>query len=162
MEDKETDTQQENSDETENTTADEDQVIASKEGTTTRKETVDEAGGETTAQEEDEDAPSDDSAGEDTPFPEDFDPSMFTPPTDVPTLVKIIFPMLAESAWQNLGLMVKPGSTEGSMDLKQVKLAIDSMDALFRVIGEEMEETERKEIQGLLTNLRLNFVQKSS
>ena len=47
-------------------------------------------------------------------------------------------------------------------EIKQVKLAIDSIDALFIKLRSELEDGERRDIEGLLTNLRLNFVEKSS
>jgi len=95
-------------------------------------------------------------------YPPGPDPAMFAPPSDVPSLARIFISMLAESAWQNLGLIARPGTTKVSLDLKQVKLAIDSIDSLFTNLSGELEEGEKKEIQGLLTNLRLNFVEKSS
>jgi len=97
----------------------------------------------------------------DSGIPE-LDPAMFAPPSDVPSLAKIFISMLAESAWLNLGLMARPGTTEVSVDLKQVKLAIDSISALFTTLKGQLEDSGKREIEGLLTNLRLNFVEKSN
>jgi len=81
---------------------------------------------------------------------------------DKPVLVKDILLMtifsLEGKAWAYLGLTAHPETQKPEKDLNQAKLAIDSIDAIYKILEPSLSDEEKKEIQVSLTNLRLNFV----
>ncbi len=81
---------------------------------------------------------------------------------DKPVLVKDILLMtifsLEGKAWAYLGLTAHPETQKPEKDLNQAKLAIDSIDALYKILEPSLTDEEKKDIQVSLTNLRLNFV----
>jgi len=81
---------------------------------------------------------------------------------DKPVLVKDILLMtifsLEGKAWAYLGLTAHPETQKLEKDLNQARLAIDSIDAIYRILEPSLTDEEKKEIQVSLTNLRLNFV----
>jgi hypothetical protein len=81
---------------------------------------------------------------------------------DKPVLVKDILLMtifsLEGKAWAYLGLTAHPETQKLEKDLNQARLAIDSIDAIYKILEPSLTDEEKKEIQVSLTNLRLNFV----
>ncbi len=81
-----------------------------------------------------------------------------------PVLVKDILLMtilsLEGKAWAYLGLIAHPETQKPKEDMNEAKIAIDSIDAIFKIIEPLLSNDERKDIQTRLTNLRLNFVRK--
>uniref|UniRef100_A0A7C4XBE0 DUF1844 domain-containing protein n=1 Tax=candidate division WOR-3 bacterium TaxID=2052148 RepID=A0A7C4XBE0_UNCW3 len=81
---------------------------------------------------------------------------------DEPVPVKEILLMtilsLEGKAWAYLGLISHPETQKPKKDLNEAKLAIDSIDAIFKLIESSLSPEEKKDIQVRLTNLRLNFV----
>ncbi|MEO0190252.1 MAG: DUF1844 domain-containing protein, partial [candidate division WOR-3 bacterium] len=65
---------------------------------------------------------------------------------------------LEGKAWAYLGLTSHPETQKPQKDLAEAKLAIDSIDALFKIMEPILSNEEKKDIQIRLTNLRLNFV----
>lgn len=65
-------------------------------------------------------------------------------------------------AWVKLGLWKDPITNELQTDLSQAKVAIDCVAALFGAIQPYLSEAQRRDIERLLTDLRLNFVQRST
>jgi hypothetical protein len=65
---------------------------------------------------------------------------------------------LEGKAWAYMDLVVHPETQKHKKDLTEAKLAIDAMDALFRLAEAHLSSEQKKEIQYRLTNLRLNFV----
>uniref|UniRef100_A0A7V0Z4E5 DUF1844 domain-containing protein n=1 Tax=candidate division WOR-3 bacterium TaxID=2052148 RepID=A0A7V0Z4E5_UNCW3 len=81
---------------------------------------------------------------------------------DKPVLVKDILLMtifsLEGKAWAYLGLTAHPETQKPEKDLNQARLAIDSIDAIYKILEPSLTDEEKKNIQVSLTNLRLNFV----
>ncbi|MEN6545041.1 MAG: DUF1844 domain-containing protein [Armatimonadia bacterium] len=76
-------------------------------------------------------------------------------------LLRLMLNMLAEQAWVEMGLRVPPGSTELKTDLKQARLAIDTLAYLKDALGDNLQVAEKRELDQLLATLRMNFVQRS-
>ena len=83
------------------------------------------------------------------------------PELDVPSALRFCVQMLQEIAWMKLGLVASPSSGKIEQDLPQAKVAIDSVGDLAARLNPFASEGERREMQTLLSNLRINFVQKS-
>jgi hypothetical protein len=83
------------------------------------------------------------------------------PELDVPSALRFCVQMLQEIAWMKLGLVASPSSGKVEQDLPQAKVAIDSVGDLAARLNPYAGESERREMQTLLSNLRINFVQKS-
>ena len=70
--------------------------------------------------------------------------------------------MLAAHAWQRLGLQVSPLSGQLVKDLEEARVAIDSLEGLVEQLRRRLSPKEADELQAMLSNLRVNFVQQSS
>ncbi len=65
---------------------------------------------------------------------------------------------LEGKAWAFMDFIAHPETQKHEKDLSQAKLAIDAMDALFKLSENELMPEQKKDIQNRMTNLRLNFV----
>lgn len=63
---------------------------------------------------------------------------------------------LSSMAYKKMGLPL--GTNDKYKDKEQAKLAVDSFDALLKVLNEEISEKERENLLASLTNLQMNFV----
>jgi hypothetical protein len=63
---------------------------------------------------------------------------------------------LSSLAYKKMGLPV--GTNDKFKSKEQARLAIDSFDALLKVLGDELTAQERENLQASLTNLQMNFV----
>ncbi|MCL5069646.1 MAG: DUF1844 domain-containing protein [Actinobacteria bacterium] len=63
---------------------------------------------------------------------------------------------LSSMAYKKMGLPV--GTNDKYKSKEQAKLAIDSFDALLKVLGDDISAQERDNLQSSLTNLQMNFV----
>ncbi|MDD5659587.1 MAG: DUF1844 domain-containing protein [Actinomycetota bacterium] len=63
---------------------------------------------------------------------------------------------LSSMAYKKMGLPV--GTNDKYKDKEQAKLAIDSFDALLKVINDNISAQEKDNLQSSLTNLQMNFV----
>ncbi|MDI6771530.1 MAG: DUF1844 domain-containing protein [bacterium] len=81
---------------------------------------------------------------------------------DAMTLVGTCLSLLAARAWQAMGLVPDPATKQVERKLEDAQLAIDAAAALAEVIRPRVSERERREIEALITNLRLNFVEQKS
>ena len=77
----------------------------------------------------------------------------------VPDLVRIFIAELQTRALVHMGLIPNPATRLVATDLSQARLAIDSVAALIEQLSPSAPPAEREELQKVLTNLRLNFVQ---
>ena len=80
---------------------------------------------------------------------------------DTVELVRWIIGVLAGSAWQNLGLVPNPASKKVVRNLEDARLAIDAAASLIEHLKPRVDEKERRDLDTLLANLRLNFVEQS-
>jgi len=63
---------------------------------------------------------------------------------------------LSSMAYKKMGLPV--GTNDKYKDKEQARLAVDSFNALLKVLNEEITEKERENLLASLTNLQMNFV----
>jgi len=61
-----------------------------------------------------------------------------------------------------MGLVPNPASGAVAKNLDGARLAIDAYAAVFVLVRDGIDESPRREMETLLTNLRVNFVEKSS
>lgn len=80
----------------------------------------------------------------------------------VADLVRVTMVQLSMSAWIHLGLLANPGDNKVAKDLAQARLAIDCIAALVEKLSPTVQPQEREELQRMLTDLRMNFVQQQS
>lgn len=67
---------------------------------------------------------------------------------------------LEGKAWAYMDLIAHPETQKHLKDLDQARLAIDTIDTLFKTVQEYLTNEQKKDLQTRLTNLRLNFVKK--
>ena len=63
---------------------------------------------------------------------------------------------LSSMAYKKMGLPL--GTNDKYKSKEQAKLAVDSFDALLKVLSEEIPAKERENLMSSLTNLQMNFV----
>jgi hypothetical protein len=83
-------------------------------------------------------------------------------PVDVFDVILMVSDQMATLAWQKLGLQPDLVTGKTQLDLDQAKVAIDLVAHLAHVIDSKLDESDRRQLQGLVRDLRLNYVQKSS
>ena len=83
------------------------------------------------------------------------------PPIDIYSLLKSFIAMLNAQTWQWLGLVKNPATGNLDKDLAQAKVAIDTISLLIDKLGTNLNPSEQREMQSLLSDLRINFVQQS-
>lgn len=84
-------------------------------------------------------------------------PKLLDEPVKIKELIFMTMYSLEGKAWAYLGLTSHPETQKPLKDLAEARLAIDAIDALYRLIESNLELEEKKDIQIRLTNLRLNF-----
>lgn len=82
-------------------------------------------------------------------------------PISVYDLLAIMADQAAAIAWQKLGLHPDMVTGELKMDLPEAKVAIDLAAYLASSLESRLDEPDRKEIQNLISTLRINYVEKS-
>ena len=95
-------------------------------------------------------------------IPEDatvLDPTILGALSPALEVSKIALSMFITNCYVNLGLMPNPQTGEKKRDLEQVKLSIDCIEALFKIIGEKLSELERKELRSAIAQLQIQYVQ---
>ena len=83
------------------------------------------------------------------------------PPITARELVGIYVGQLQELAWSRMGLTPNPTSGTIEKDLADARFAIDCIADLVGRLDPLVDPTTRRELQTMLSNLRLNFVQQS-
>lgn len=82
-------------------------------------------------------------------------------PLDVYGLIFVSIEQYAALAWQKLGLHPDPLTGEVHKDLLQAKLAIDLVARMIEMLEPQLGDRERRRLQSLLSDLRINFVRQS-
>ena len=82
-------------------------------------------------------------------------------PKDTYGLVKNVIASLGQQAWINLGIQPNPITKKIEKDLKQAKLAIDCTVSLCEIMKQYSSPKEKIELDTLVQNLQLNFVQQN-
>lgn len=83
-------------------------------------------------------------------------------PVDVLTMALWMVGEMQAQAWIKMGLWKDPVSGELQTDLSQAKIAIDCVSAMAEVLKPHLSDAQRRDLERLLTDLRLNFVQRST
>ena len=83
-------------------------------------------------------------------------------PADIVELLRWIVGVLAGAAWQNLGLVPNPATKKVERNLDDARLAIDAAAGVIEHLKPRADEKERRDLDTLLANLRLNFVEQKS
>ncbi|MEO0185493.1 MAG: DUF1844 domain-containing protein [candidate division WOR-3 bacterium] len=86
------------------------------------------------------------------------EPPLLEEPVPIKDILIMTILSLEGKAWSYLGLIAHPETKKQKKDLNEAKLAIDSIESLFKLMEPILTSEERKDIQVRLTNLRLNFV----
>lgn len=82
-------------------------------------------------------------------------------PLSVYDLLVVMTDQLASVAWQKLGLQPDMMTNQIHRDLPEAKVTIDLVAHLSGLIEGRLDEEDRREMQKLVSNLRLNYVEKS-
>jgi hypothetical protein len=80
------------------------------------------------------------------------------PPPNVYALLGFVSTMLAESAWQFMGIRLAPGQKELIKDLGQAKVAIDTIVFISDKLHPHITDEERAFMRGLISDLQMNYV----
>lgn len=68
--------------------------------------------------------------------------------------------ILNSKAWEYLGLLMNPETKEIKQDLAKAKISIDCIEYLLKQIKDNLDIKDRRQIEDLLANLRMNYVEK--
>lgn len=66
--------------------------------------------------------------------------------------------LLSERAWIDMGMVADPGTGQVEKRIEEARRAIDALADLARHLEADASPEEKRELQTMLTNLRLNFV----
>ena len=82
-------------------------------------------------------------------------------PLSVYDFLMAMIDQAAGLAWQKLGL--QPDFVTGKIapDFAEARVAIDLVAKLSAMIDEKLDDSDRREMQNLVSNLRLNYVEKT-
>lgn len=83
------------------------------------------------------------------------------PPLDVYALLRYCIGLLHGHAWQSMGLIVNPATKQATKDLEQARMAIDCVAFMVSQLEAKADDQERKQLQSLVGDLRMNFIQQS-
>ena len=81
------------------------------------------------------------------------------PLPDAKGLVMTCLSLLAAKAWEAMGLVPSQQTKRIERNLDDAQLAIDAAAALADRLRPRVSDAERREIENLVANLRLNFVE---
>lgn len=81
-------------------------------------------------------------------------------PIDIYDFVTVMADQSAEIAWIKLGLRPDPMTGDFTKDVAQAKVAIDLLAHLSAIMDPRLDDADRRELQNMVSSLRLNYVQK--
>lgn len=83
-------------------------------------------------------------------------------PIDVYEFLGVMLEQISSIAWQKLGL--QPDIITGKLepDLAQAKTAIDVTAELVKAIESQLDDEDKRRVQGLVRDLRVNWVHKNT
>ncbi len=88
-------------------------------------------------------------------------PAETAQPVSVTDLIRLFIAELHGHAWVQMGLIVDPATKELVKDLPQAQLAIDCIASMIKHLGPFTETDERGQLEGLVADLRVNYVRQS-
>jgi len=80
---------------------------------------------------------------------------------DVYDILRFVVSLLTQQAWVSLGIQKAPGAEEVQQDLPQAKVAIDTLEFVIDKLAPDLESQEKAELDSVLSNLRINYVQRA-
>lgn len=82
-------------------------------------------------------------------------------PLNVFGVLAVTVEQMASIAWQKMGL--QPDFITGTIekDMAQCKVAVDATAALAALLEPSLDETDRRQLQNLVRDLRMNYVEKA-
>lgn len=80
-------------------------------------------------------------------------------PVNATAVILACISLLASKAWEAMGLVPDPATKRIKRALPDAQIAIDAAAALADLIRGRVGDAERRELDTLLMNLRLNFVE---
>lgn len=83
-----------------------------------------------------------------------------TQPIDVNQVIMVMIDQMAGIAWQKLGLQNDLITGKIEKDLSQAKTAVDVVSQLSEFITPELDDSDKRQIQTLVSNLKINYIQK--
>jgi hypothetical protein len=108
----------------------------------------------------------DETPPEPEPEPDTLDADTTPAPAEEPVIdtvgvLRLTAGLLVEQAWVQMGVQLAPGAKEIVADLRQARLAIDTLQYLREALAADLAPEECKYLDQTLSTLRLNFVQRS-
>ena len=82
-------------------------------------------------------------------------------PLDVYTMLAMMLEQMASVAWQKPGLQPDIITGKISRDIAQAKVAVDVTAQLATHLEPNLDEEDRRRVQGLVRDLKLNWVEKN-
>jgi hypothetical protein len=83
------------------------------------------------------------------------------PDINVHSLLRMTVGMFIEQAWIHLGLRMDPNKNKVEQNLPHAKTAIDIVEFMIQKLGPDLDEGEKRELDLMLANLRMNYVQRA-
>lgn len=80
---------------------------------------------------------------------------------DVTAILRMTIGIMNEKTWINMGLLANPGSGQVQKNIPEARRGIDLIADLVKHLEPYAEPQEKRELQVLLQNLRINFVRQS-
>ena len=80
---------------------------------------------------------------------------------DARSLATSMIGVFAAHAWRAMGLVPHPLTGEIAIDLPEAQLSIDCVHFLFSKVEKDLPDTERRETQRRLNDLRMNYLDRS-
>jgi hypothetical protein len=77
-------------------------------------------------------------------------------------LMGVSLDQFIEVAWVKMGLRPDPLSGKETVDMEEAKVAIDMASRMAESLDPHLAEDDRRRVQQLLTDLRMNYIRKSS
>lgn len=100
--------------------------------------------------------------GERQPPVEDSGPKAAHEPLDVYAVVMGLLEQMAAISWQKLGLQPDIMTGRVESDMAQARVAIDLTAHLAGVLESKLDDEDRRRVQGLVRDLRINWVEKNT
>ncbi|MCW5939727.1 MAG: DUF1844 domain-containing protein [Fimbriimonadaceae bacterium] len=83
-------------------------------------------------------------------------------PVDVFEFLAVVIDQTSALAWQKMGLQPDFVTGEIARDLDQAKVAVDATAALAALIEPRLDDEDRRRMQNLVRDLKINFVERTS
>ena len=82
-------------------------------------------------------------------------------PVDLYGVLAVTIEQFSALAWQKMGLQPDYMTGKIEKDLDQCKVAVDATAALAALLEPQLEESDKRQMQNLVRDLKMNFVEHS-